>query len=195
MRAPSLTFRDELTAYQKRLPALTPDNDHWKGRLAHEVIARWIDHTECEAVWTTLRPLLKVEVTPGHFIAEILFARNDAELLNMMVRAAPKLEAKMRARTKRHLSEKRYTQLADENVVLGDFVERRARVIGREKTGPRIHFMQRLSAGFLQWCGQPLDNEVRVLTEIAFGEEITTEAVRAARRPKAKRDRATRPPK
>jgi hypothetical protein len=194
VRTPSPTFRDELKAYQRRLPALTRDNDHWKGRLAHEVIAQWIDHTECELIWTTIRPLLKVEITPGQFIKEIIFARFDAEQLSIIAAKAPNIEATMRARTKRHLQKKEYAQLGHENTLLDDLIERRAQ-FGREKTGPRLDFMRRLSAGFLRWCGQPLDNVVRVLTEIAFGDPITTEAVRAARSPRARRCRGTRPQK
>ena len=195
MRTPGSTFRDELKAFQRRLPTLTAENNHWKGRLAHDVIARWVDHSECESIWTTVRPLMRVQLTPGHFIAEIIFARNDVEQLNFIVREAPAIEAKARARTKRHLKERKYSELAEENALLGEFVERRARVLGREKTGPRINFMKRLSAGFVQWCGQPLDNVVRVLTEIAFGEPITTEAVRAARKPRTRSNRGTRSPK
>lgn len=191
MRSPAPSFRNELKAYQRRLPALTPGTN----RLAHEVLARWIDHRECELIWTTLRSLLKVKVTPGHFIAEIIFARLDAERLNIIVREGPAIEAKARARTKRHLREKKYTQLADENALLGDFVTRRDRVLGREKTGPRINFMKELSAGFVRWCGQPLDEVVGVLTEIAFGEPTTGEAARAARKPARMRHRSTRPPK
>jgi hypothetical protein len=196
MRAlPSATFRDELKAYQQQLSALPPLNEPWKGQLAQEVVARWIDHTECESIWTTVWPLMKVQVTPGHFIREIILARNDTERLNIIVREAPTVEAKARARTRRLFREKKYTQLGYENEVLGDFVERRASVLGREKTGPRLTFMKRLSGGFVRWCGQPLDNVVRVLTEIAFGEPITTEAVRAARSSRPKRDRGTRPAK
>jgi hypothetical protein len=154
-------------------------------------LARWIDHPECESIWIILRPLLKVEITPDYFIAQIIFARFDAEQLNIIVRKGPALEAKARARTKRHLREKKYTQLAAENALLGEFVSRRARVLGREKTGPRTNFMKGLSAGFVRWCGQPLDDVVGVLTEIAFGEPMTGEAARAART----RHRSTRPPK
>ena len=195
MRTPSHTFRDELKLYQRRLPALTTENDHWKGRLAHAILERWIDRNECESIWVTIRPLLRVQVTPGHFIAEIIAARFEAEQLDIIAREAPAIENKNKARTKRHLQEKKYSELAKENAALADFVDRRARVLGREKTGPRLHFMRQLSAGFIRWCGQPLDNEVRLLTEIAFGVELTSEAARAARNPRARRNRCTRPPK
>jgi hypothetical protein len=63
----------------------------------------------------------------------------------------------------------------------------RARVLGREKTGPRMFFMRRLSASFEYWCGQPLDDVVGILTGIAFNleKEISAEAVRKARKAKA----------
>ncbi len=194
MSTPSETFRDELKDFQQRLPALTPENDDWMERLVHEVLVRWMDHTECESIWTTIRPLLRVAVTPVHFIDEVIL-RIDAEQLNTVVREAPVLEAKMRTRMKRLFSAKQYSRLAPLNAVLGDFNERKARVLGRKKTGPRINFMKELSAGFVKWCGQPLDNEVRVLAEIAFGGPTTTEAVRAARSPRARRHRVVRPQK
>jgi hypothetical protein len=195
VRSPSANFRSELKAFQQRLPAVTPANDHWKGRLAHIVLARWIDHTECESIWTTLRPLLPAEMTAGDFIGAVILARNDAEQLNIIVQEAPGLEAKVHTRTKRHLKAKQYSQIAEENALLGEFVTRRARELGREKTGPRINFMRRISMGLELWCGQPLDNVARVLTEIAFGQPVTTEAMRAARSPKVRRNRGTRPPK
>lgn len=192
MRSPTTAFRAELKAFQKRLPALTPDI-HWKGRLAHEILAHWIDHPECEAIWTTLHPLLKVAVSPGHFISEVIFARYDAEQLNIVVREAPAIEARARARALRHFKKKNYSQLVLEDELLTDFVGLRARVIGRKKTtGPRINFMREMSAGFQHWCGQPLDNVVRVLTEIAFGQPVTIEAVRGARNPRPSRDRGIR---
>jgi hypothetical protein len=195
MRSQLSTFRSELKAFLERLLAPPPPGDHWKGRLAQEVLARWIDHPECEAIWVTLQSSLKVAVTPGHFISEIIFARFDAEQLSIIVSEARTIEAKARVRTKRHLIEKNYEQIAHENALLADFLERRSRVIGRKKSGPRVHFMRQISAAFVQWCDAPLDNVARVLTEIAFGEPITIEAVRAARNPRATSDRGIRLPK
>lgn len=193
MRTPSPTFRDDLKAHQENLSAWGLKEDHWKGRLAHEIIARWIDNNECETIWTTVQPFMKIAgVTPDHFISNIIAARLDTEQLNIIVREAPALEAKVRARTKRHVQEKKYSQLAYENEILGRFVERRRQTLGREKTGPRIAFMKRLSGSFERWCGQPLDNIVRILTDIAFDGETTTEAVRAARSSRAKLNRGTR---
>jgi hypothetical protein len=187
MRRPSSTFRQALKAYQK---ALGPPGDHWKGRLAHEIIARWLDHPECESIWSTLQPFLLVP--PGVLIGGVILTRFDAENFKGIASKLPDYEAKMPARTKRHLRTKKYRESAREIELMGETIELRDRLLGREKTGPRLNFMRRWSARFELWCGQPLDYEVSLLTAIAFDDDkITAEAVRAARRG----DRSTRTPK
>lgn len=194
MRTPSPTFCDELKTYQRhRLSLLTPGNDR-HSKLTHKVVNRWKKHPDRETIWTAVRPLLRVELTPSGFIDEVVLSRIDAEELTIIVSEAAKLEKKTVTRTIRQSREKKYFQAVAELTLLGKFKEQRARVLGREKTGPRVWFMKRWSALLLQWCGKPLDDVVRVITEIAFGEPISTDAVKHARSG-ARRDRRTRPPK
>jgi hypothetical protein len=68
--------------------------------------------------------------------------------------------------------------------------EEKERLIGRERTGPRVQFMETLSAGLERWCGQPLDGTVAALTEIALGErDISPNAARMVRRRRSTRPR------
>lgn len=58
--------------------------------------------------------------------------------------------------------------------------------------------MKGLTDKFNDLCGRPLDKVVCVLTEIAFGQEVTLDEVRAASRVRnsdAGKNRAIRPPK
>jgi hypothetical protein len=194
MHTPAPSFRDVLKAYQQQLPTLVAEKDR---RLVEKVLAEWIDHADCEAIWATVRPLLKVEVARDHFIGEILVARITAKRLNTIARKAPSLERKARVRATRHLNTKEYREATATIEALGDFASRRG-VLGRKgKTAARMIFMRLLSNGFVLWCGQPLDKEVAALTEICFSGEksITTDTVRDARKKRARDDRGIQPPK
>jgi hypothetical protein len=196
MRSPSPTFRDALKSHRQWLRTLPK----WKRRIANEVIVRWIDHPECESIWVTVCSHLKVQVTPDRFIAEIISTRLAAEPLDAKPEA---FKGKMHALTNKLSREERYQELADRNQDFATTIAKyehdreqveRAGILGRKSPG-RMFFMRQVSAGFTQWCGQPLDDVVRVLTDIAFDTEVTTEAVRGARNPRPKRDRGIRHPK
>jgi hypothetical protein len=192
MRTPTPTFRDELKAHQHWLKTLKPE---WRRRLARVMLARWIDHPECDSIWMTIRSFLKVEPLPVRFIAEIITTRLNAEALAKIKNWNPKAE--MRACTERLLQENKYSDLSDRfadfTTILPVFEGLRARArqagrLGRKKMA-RMYFMRTLSAGFVRWSKdeQPHDDMVRLLTDIAFDYETTTEAVRAARKPRARR--------
>jgi hypothetical protein len=57
-----------------------------------------------------------------------------------------------------------------------------ARDTRKKRTRPQFLFMRWTSDDLKGICGTYLDNEVAVLTDIAFGGETTTDMVRAARR-------------
>jgi hypothetical protein len=192
MRSPAPTFRVYLNEHQRWLQALTPK---WRRQLAQEMVARWIDHPDCESIWTTIQLSLRVmHVTPDRFIAEIITTRLNAASINM-IKASDHRKA-MLDLTKQLLREGRDFELADRTSDFADesavFEDARLRVpqaglLGRKEPA-RMYFMRQLSAGFQRWCQgeQPLDDVVRLLTDIAFDCETTTEAVRAARGPRAK---------
>jgi hypothetical protein len=186
MRAPpSSSFRQALDDHRTWLPTLEPA---WRRQLAQEMIERWIDRRECESIWATIVSLLKVEVTPDRFIAEIVQLRLTAEMLEIIRVSYPK--KKMHKLGNRLMREEKYAELGERSTAFDNEIARfeeariraqRAGLFGR-KDPARMYFMQQLSAGFSRWCGQWRDDEVRVLTEIAFDREISPEAVRNARR-------------
>jgi hypothetical protein len=95
------------------------------------------------------------------------------------------------ALNKRHLKDKQFLRAANELEMLGTVRGLREHLLSRkEKTAARQYFMTGWSRRFQAMCGQPLDEIVRVLTDIAFGGEAQTQAVRDARK---RRD--IRPPK
>ena len=106
MRTPSPTFCDELKTYQRhRLSLLTPGNDR-HSKLTHKVVNRWKKHPDRETIWTAVRPLLRVELTPSGFIDEVVLSRIDAEELTIIVSEAAKLEKKTVTRTIRQYGRK-----------------------------------------------------------------------------------------
>jgi hypothetical protein len=84
-----------------------------------------------------------------------------------------------------HLKHQDYDSLirdAEEWKRYGDI---RRRGFSREtETAPRQFFMNDWSAKFQELCGQPLDEVVAFLTQIAFNVEVTADAVREARKPR-----------
>lgn len=150
-----------------------------------DILKRWIDAGDCEKIWETVEPLLKVKVEPTHFVLEIVDAALVARKLKEMHDALPGLGDKARKRTTEN-----WRKGLDIQALYYSVTERKERLIGRERTGPRVQFMRTLSEGFERWCGQPLDGEVAALTEIALGErDISSNTARMARRRRSTRPR------
>jgi hypothetical protein len=189
------SFRGELTTYRRILVEQRPDDA--QRRLALEVIDRWNEHILGEAVWDTIIQKLRPEdlPRPEQFIDLVLQRRILAARIDEVDRETPALESKINSRTKRHQREESYTKLGIENVLLGALIDQRKRLLGREKGGHRKVFIRGWSDKFEELCGQPLDEVVRILTEIAFDTTETTGAIRGARRPTKRSDRDTRPSK
>jgi hypothetical protein len=187
MNKPKATFRNELKAFeQERLPTYIPAAQD----IACRVLGRWGSRHDWQEVWVMLRPLLPAQMSDVDFIGAVIEARLDAEVLSHIIHDMPGLEKKVHKRARDHLRHRNHVALSFEAGLLANIRHKRDRILGREKTDPRLQFMKRLSDGFQQWCGQPLDGAVKVLTEIAFDRETTTEAVR-----KARQQRTTRPQK
>jgi hypothetical protein len=195
MRAPAPVFRDTLKRHLHLLVTLKPPS--WQRRLAEEMLARWIDHPDCESIWATIDTSLKVKVTPDRFIGDVVTTRLVSETLVKIKKSDPKAE--MLACTEQLIPRGKLSDLgdrfADFATTLPDFERsrvraRRAGLLTRKDTA-RMYFSRTLSAGFVRWSKdeQPHDDTVRLLINIAFDCETTTEAVRAAR------NRAIRTPK
>jgi hypothetical protein len=63
------------------------------------ILTRWIDAGDCDKIWETIEPLLKVKVTPTHFILEIVDAALVAHKLKEIHDALPGLGDKARKHT------------------------------------------------------------------------------------------------
>jgi hypothetical protein len=189
VRAPSPSFRGELAAFRKRL--MTGPDDEWR-RLFVEVLDRWENHPDVEETWRKITAKVPTAVAGG-FIADVLLRRKLVEEIDSRMAQLPGIEGKVRSSTKRHLKEGKYREIADANGLLADVKEMRAQVLGRERTGSQKHFTIGWSKLFQEVCGQPLDEVVAFLTEIAFGGPVSTEAVRGARKATTRAERQKTP--
>ena len=189
MRAPSRKFRDELVAYRQKLVADNPGHSHLT--LAVNLLDDWHDHGAAQEIWDTLQQYIpaKEMLTAEEFIFMVWSHRLRAAQLQQVVDELPVAERKVNAlaryyRKLKNLFERGvgYAQIGLAYVLLGAARSLRQKTLSRKSTAVRNKFMRDLSAQFEQACGQPLDPVVATLTEIAFGETIDPEAVRAARR-------------
>jgi hypothetical protein len=182
-----------LAAFRARLkafPALVQADP--RHQITIDLLNRWLAHPEAEAIWTRLREKLPSDVSAGAFAYGVVQRRLLAEKFSLIIREAPGLEAKGKVRTKRHSAQRKYAQVASENALLDDFVKQRERLLGRQKSAPHSRFMRELGEKFRELCDQPLDDVVRVLTEIAFGEGVSLDAVRGAQRAKTREGRRSK---
>jgi hypothetical protein len=169
--------------------------------LAIEIVNGWIKHREAETVWSTLRSHVPPDglvvvtptvvmpiaiITPSGFVGVVIRSRFDADKFSQLIDEAGPREQKIRARAKRALANGNHealAALAEEIGTLATFKRLRAAVLRRQRSAPRTWFIQHWSGLFKDLCGQPLDEVVRFLTEIAFDDPaVTIETIKAARR-------------
>ena len=184
MRAPSRSFGTELEVYREKL--IADNKEHPDLPLWLKVLDRWRRHTAAEQIWQTLKNKVPAGdmLTEEEFIWLVLEQRLIVlEPLIKVVDGLPGKKQLVDHRTKRHMKEKKHTQIALENELLGRALDQSDRLLGREKkTAIRNRFVAAWSGKFTQICGQPLDEVVRVLTEIAFGKTMTIDSVRGVRK-------------
>jgi hypothetical protein len=190
-----MKFKQELIAFRQHLMAPSSFADLKQRRAFAKkqktflaVIDRWIEHPHAENAWATV--LTKwPDAKPGLFIAEILQRRDFANDLNRATDGLAEVERKNAVRTKKHLKEakgaskvEKLKLIALENALLAGTIEDRDRVLSRKrKTAARQHFCSHLSKRLMDQCGHPLDDVVSLLVYVAFGEDVTADAVRLAR--------------
>jgi hypothetical protein len=199
MRAPASSFKNALQAYLQYL--VSENKDSSQLRLSLKVIDRWQAHAATETIWNGLKGRLPSEALPTaeEFIFLVLQRRLLHEQVKRVNDETPIVERAVRARAEQYWKAKQGKQYELAAIVrskLDDFREQRERLLGRKKQeAPRKLFMVGWSDKFKELCGDPLDEIVRVLTEIAFGQEVTIDSVRGAKKPTTRRDRDIRPPK
>lgn len=201
MHAPSPSFKSELVACRQRL--VSELKNHPQLPFAVKVLDHWSKQPSVEDNWNTISSKLLVEYSPEDFILDVLASGHQAKKHKSLVYELDGLEDKILARNKRFIQRKRYSDGALEMKLFAELREARRRLLSREKkTAARQYFTAGWRKKFITMCGQPLDDIVVKLTEVALGDEVTTEMVRGAvksttrvgRRSKG-RDRDTRPPK
>jgi hypothetical protein len=198
------TFLAELRAFRQRLappiPYTDPDPTYEreferKQKMYIEVLDRWIEHPDAEEPWIKLKAKSRELLLPGLFIAEILQRREVADDLDRRISGQAGLEKQTEVRIKelvrRPVRGEKLRSAATRQERLDDLAEA-STPFGREGlVAARQHFVRELRKRFVSLTGRPLDEAVRILTEVSFGKPATTEMVRRASR----RDRSTRPRK
>ena len=201
MRALPASFRSAIAAYREKLIADNPDRPPPPDLLA--VLTRWERHELAATIWVAVKEALPADMLPSEdrFIELVLQRRSMARRLAETYSALTWAEAKKR--TMRHLRDKKGPEfaqalagLSQEFTTLTDVMERRERLLGRQKeNAERKQFMKDWLGVFTNLCGRPLEQVVRVLTEIVYGGKVRIGVVRSVRRPTTKRarQRDTRP--
>jgi hypothetical protein len=175
MRAPS-SFRMQLTELQKQLQTTS------KAQGALGLIERWRNHGAAETIWATVSDKIP-GWTARDFIFTVLADRLNAERLNVLLDWDKNITGNAEAQIKAHLRAGEMADVTLKSAALVVYQESRRHVSRKRKTAARTYFMRLSSGRFVEMCGQPLDEVVAAITEIAFGEETGSEAVRRARRP------------
>src|SRR5262249_21033720 len=188
MRAPAPTFKDIIAAYRKHAFAGKPTRGI-EYRIAMRILNRMEKH-DLEALWNTVRPRLpQVPEAAGLFITGIIKARIHAERVDHLVNELPAREKKTVLRTKEFLTKKQFQAAAIEMSMVGTVSEGRKRLFSRKsESAAQVDFMVALRSYFADECGQPFDDVVATLTNIAFNiDRITADHVRDAARDARKR--------
>jgi hypothetical protein len=161
------------------------------------ILDRWGRHAAVETVWRTVQN----ETPPAHaltaeeFIYLVLFGMPWLEKVQQIVLEGPGVLAKARAQAKKDWRQKQYFPAATKSELADHHESLAIRVLGRKRgTAARKIFIKAWRDKFRGICGQPLDDVVRVLTEVVFDCEMTIDAIRSTGKAttKAKRSRDIR---
>jgi hypothetical protein len=195
MKSPS--FKAELEEYKEWVAtwSLAPV-DQWQQKLALVVIDNWRKSASVESIWTKLTTELQPDDLwrPKEFITLVLQRRFLAEQVLQSVKEAPKVESAIDRQWKRHWRDGKYFVAAGERTELDKFLVQKKRVLGRDQVAAASKlFIKGWSEKFMALCGKPLDEVVRVMTEVAFGGKSTIPSARGARRATSREGRRPNP--
>jgi len=182
MRAPEPTFKSALVAYQQQAlkDAAGPERD-----LIAAVIDRWLEHRdrEIETIWHKI-----VEASDANgkerpvaegFIDWFLMTCLVCERLSDTIAEAPAVYSALRVQAERDWKQERVSKAANTRIIVKAHARKMDDVLGRKKKeAPRVRFMRMVREMFIENCGKPLNDVVAVLTEVAFGQPVTTDAVK-----------------
>jgi hypothetical protein len=187
MRAPSPTFRAAFTFVRETVEEEMPAGP--ERELVLQMLKRGEDHGATDDIWKAITDAAVANDKPAPEAVEriewLINSRLKCEEASLVVEQWPAQKAKLLTQVKRAwkgpVSE--WSDAAVKGGAVEDFEARMNAVLGRKKkSGPRQRFMRLWTASFRDFCGDPLDEVVRVLTEIVFNEKITLDMVRRASR-------------
>jgi hypothetical protein len=180
MRPPTPTFRDALRDFRKKFLEQPPDQ--WSGVLP--ILARWEEHTEAESIWRKIDTAAKAgkrSLAPDELILFVLLNARELQDVERVIEGTPQLLRSAYDKAGREWKAGDAGVAAGVRMVADDHAALMDRAFGRKKRGAaQRKFIEIFSAMFRKNCGRPLDDVVRVLTEIVFNEQITIDAVRKA---------------
>jgi hypothetical protein len=185
MRAPSPSFKSEITAYRRTVLDGAPPS---KGRdLVSAVLDRWQEHPDTERIWNDINGgsvANKTAPVPALlFIAWLVRTRMEYERLANVIAKTSDVYLAVRQQAERDWKAGHVWDAAQKRTLVEKHAKDMDAALGRKKTGaPKQHFMRLLRDMFIENCGKPLNEAVAVLTEIAFDDPVTTDAARKARR-------------
>jgi hypothetical protein len=198
MRAPTSSFKSELEASLanlKRIAASLKFNDPEILPIVINLINQWMAHPDVEHIWNILREKLPPEVMPTaqQFIQKVIERRIVAHRLRSVINESQQITDKGRHKAKRHRKEGRAREGDAMMWAVVKFEDQNTRILGRQKNeSPQKKFILGWRDEFRRLCGQPLDEVVADLTDIAFEQTKTREQVRDTAKPTTRRGRLRR---
>ena len=182
MRAKS--FVSELEAYRIWLVSNSKDDPYLPYKL--KIIQQWKDHPQADQTWGIICQELSTDdlPTPRDFITYVLGSAIVASETDRVVKEERQVVIRVNQLAERKWKNDEHLLAAIMKSAIAEHELVSTRLLGREKkTAAKKRFMLGWSNKFKELCGQPLDQVVRVLTEIVFDVEVSIDAVRGAQRP------------
>jgi hypothetical protein len=190
----TFSFGSELAAYREWFIANRQQFTAREHDIGLRVLERWQgrNRNDIEEIWNKIISKVRPDQCPANpadfaaqFISAVISCRTEAETYKTILHAEPELGAKIARRRELHLKNQDYNSLICDDELRKQYGDIRRRVFSRDtKTAPRKFFMNDWSGKFQELCGQPLDEVVAFLTQIAFDIQVTADAVRDSRKPR-----------
>jgi hypothetical protein len=183
-------FQNALTIYRK---AIEQGPDDATRALILGMLDRWADHPQANDAWESLCKASEANSNPmpdpGFFIGSVARTRLDLERLNnRVIEKSPAVQRRWEHQANRAWKSGDVLTAAAKRLASQGLEQDKRHLLGREqKTAPRKRFMRMWADTFQHNCGTPLDGVVATLTEVAFDEQTSIDAVRGSRR-STKRD-------
>jgi hypothetical protein len=179
-----------LEAYEAWIVSIAKDDPYLPYKL--KIIQRWKGHPLADKTWDIVCQTLSTDDLPSarDFITFFLDRAIVAREINRLVKEERQEVIRVNQLAERKWKSGEHQLAATMKSAVAAHEQASTRLLGREKkTGARKRFMRGWSDKFKELCGQPLDEVVRVFTEVVFNIRVTTDAVRGAQRPSTRAGR------